>query len=223
MTVVPCNKLLYHRRISLRMPSAWPVPGRMPLELLRKATPLFFEWDPSQLFSIIWNPTSQPLPFYNQYPERNNQSFPEQLGLPLGGEPTIPSMGPFLVEGATLKVTETLKFDLLSTPARVPGVWPVSGWVSFEIFGSSIISSFQRHFPPNTFDRAKWDSSLRKAADPTDYRPEGARWGYLNHSRFSTRRRSEVIDHSLESYDSPLQEKPTLPSVKASTAEREWI
>ncbi len=43
---------------------------------------------------------------------------------PLGREPTLPSMGPFLVKGATLKVTETLILDLLSSLQRG---CPVSG------------------------------------------------------------------------------------------------
>ena len=34
---------------------------------------------------------------------------------------------------------------------------------------------------------------------------------------------AQVTDHYLESCDYPLEEEPTLPSVKAFTAEREWV
>ena len=58
-----------------------------------------------------------------------------------------------------------------------------------------------------------------KAANPKDYHPKSDGWPCLNHSRCPTDGRSEVIDPSLESYESPLQEEPTLPSLRQTTME----
>ena len=56
-----------------------------------------------------------------------------------------------------------------------------------------------------------------KETHPTGYYPKRADWLYLNHSRGSTSCRSEMIDPSLESCDSRLQEELTLPSLTQPT------
>ena len=53
--------------------------------------------------------------------------------------------------------------------------------------------------------------------NPTGYYPKWADWPHLNHSRCPTSSRNGVIDPSLESCDSPLQEEPTLPPLGLPT------
>ncbi len=76
---------------------------------------------------------------------------------------------------------------------------------------------------PSIFNHAKWSCAPIRDADPTDYCPEGTCWELLNRSHFSTRCRSDVTDYSLESWDSPVEEKSTLPPVGISTVKGEWI
>ncbi len=110
----------------------------------------------------------------------------------------------------------------MDTTASVPGIRPVSDWVSFRQQPHHLLSSETPFKTP--FNLAMWRCDLMRETNPTDYYPRWADCLYLNHSRCSTSCRSEVIDPSLESCDSPLPRKPTLlplgqPTVKGAPLE----
>ena len=58
-----------------------------------------------------------------------------------------------------------------------------------------------------------------KEANPTDYYPKWVGWSHSDHSCCPTNYQSELIDPSLESCDSRLQEKSTLQSLGQPTME----
>ena len=66
------------------------------------------------------------------------------------------------------------------------------------------------------FSPTKRSYGLRKVVESEESKFS---WTHSNRSRYPTNNRSAVINHSPESYESPLNEEPTLPSIEPPSTE----
>ncbi len=90
----------------------------------------------------------------------------KSCGPPRKGKPMLLSMELLTMKGTLSEVAHTPNFD----------PWPVSGWVPNEIHIRKLHYLLSSGAPsPSNLDRAKWDCSRMKDADPVDCRPESAR------------------------------------------------